>query len=168
MSYDYVIVGAGAAGCVLAARLSEDPATAVLLLEAGPPDRKLEIGTPAAFGKLFGSEVDWGYATVPAGEVAGRSVYWPRGRTLGGSSSINAQSYVRGDRTDFDGWAAAGNPGRSRRRPVAGQTTTDGTVALRQRAYSPGPKVRRQDRSSLEIRNNRASKCLLRGFWSSR
>lgn len=60
MSYDYVIVGAGAAGCVLAARLSEDPATTVLLLEAGPPDRKLEIGIPAAFGKLSGSEVDWG------------------------------------------------------------------------------------------------------------
>lgn len=115
MSYDYVIVGAGSAGCVLAARLSEDPATTVLLLEAGPPGRKLEIGIPAAFGKLFGSEVDWGYATVPAGEVAGRSVYWPRGRTLGGSPSINAQVYVRGDRTDFDGWAAADTARRAAR-----------------------------------------------------
>jgi choline dehydrogenase len=108
MSYDYVIVGAGSAGCVLAARLSEDPAT-VLLLEAGPPDRKREIRIPAAFSKLFRSEVDWDYGTVPAGEVAGRSVYWPRGRTLGGSSSINAQIYVRGDRADFDGWAVVGN-----------------------------------------------------------
>src|SRR5581483_2820457 len=106
VSYDYVIVGAGSAGCVLAARLSEDPTT-VLLLEAGPPDRKLEIRIPAAFSKLFRSEVDWDYWTVPAGEVAGRAVYWPRGRTLGGSSSINSQIYVRGARTDFDGWAAA-------------------------------------------------------------
>jgi choline dehydrogenase len=111
MSYDYVIVGAGSAGCVLAARLSEDPATTVLLLEAGPADRKLDIRIPAAFSKLFHTEVDWDYATVPASEIAGRSVYWPRGRTLGGCSSINAQVYVRGDRADFDGWVAAGNPG---------------------------------------------------------
>jgi choline dehydrogenase len=111
MPFDYVIVGAGSAGCVLANRLSENPATTVLLLEAGPPDRKLEIRIPAAFSKLFRSEVDWDYATAPADELGGRSVYWPRGRTLGGSSSINAQMYVRGDRADFDGWAAAGNPG---------------------------------------------------------
>jgi choline dehydrogenase-like flavoprotein len=113
MPFDYVIVGAGSAGCVLASRLSEDSATTVLLLEAGPADRKLEIRIPAAFSKLFRSEVDWDYATAPADELGGRSVYWPRGRTLGGSSSINAQMYVRGDRVDFDGWAAAGNPGWS-------------------------------------------------------
>ena len=79
MSYDYVIVGAGSAGCVLAARLSEDPATTVLLLEAGPADRKLDIRIPAAFSKLFHSEVDWDYVTVPASEIAGRSVYWREG-----------------------------------------------------------------------------------------
>lgn len=122
MFYDYVIGGAGSANCVLAARLSEDSATTVLLLEAGPPGRKLEIGIPAAFGKLFGSEVDWGYATVPAGEVAGRSVYWPRGRTLGGSSSISAQVYVRGDRTDFDLAAT-----RTSLAPTAATTSTCAT-----------------------------------------
>src|SRR5206468_3819712 len=110
MSYDFVIVGAGSAGCVLANRLSEDPATSVLLLEAGPAGRRPEIRIPAAFSKLFRSTVDWDFSTAPADEVAGRPVYWPRGRTLGGSSSINAQIYVRGDRADFDGWAAAGNP----------------------------------------------------------
>lgn len=113
MPFDYVIVGAGSAGCVLASRLSQDPATTVLLLEAGPADRKREIRIPAAFSTLFRSEVDWDYATAPATELGGRSVYWPRGRTLGGCSSINAQMYVRGDRADFDGWAAAGNPGWS-------------------------------------------------------
>ena len=79
--YDYVIVGAGSAGCVLAARLSEDPACRVLLLEAGPPDRKLEIKIPAAFNKLFKSRYDWAYETVPQEHLDGRARFWPRGNT---------------------------------------------------------------------------------------
>jgi choline dehydrogenase len=102
--YDYVIVGAGSAGCVLAARLTENPATRVLLLEAGPPDDADEIHIPAALNLLFQSTYDWNYQTVPQERAAGRSIYWPRGRTLGGSSSINAMIYIRGSRYDYDTW----------------------------------------------------------------
>jgi choline dehydrogenase len=106
--YDVVIVGAGSAGCVLAGRLTEDPRIRVLVLEAGPIDRKLEIRIPAAFAKLFKTPYDWDYATAPEDGLDGRELYWPRGRTLGGSSSINAQMYLRGRPADFDAWALPG------------------------------------------------------------
>ncbi|WP_283137281.1 GMC family oxidoreductase [Rhizohabitans arisaemae] len=102
--YDYVIVGAGSAGCVLAARLSEDEDVRVLLLEAGPPDDDVNIQVPAAVGRLFKSELDWDYETTPQEQAAGRSVYWPRGRVVGGSSSINAMIYIRGNQLDYDTW----------------------------------------------------------------
>ena len=102
--YDYIIVGAGSAGCVLAARLSENPDTRVLLLEAGPPDTADEIHIPAAINLLFKTAYDWDYQTVPQDRLLGRSVYWPRGRVLGGSSSINAMIYIRGSRHDYDSW----------------------------------------------------------------
>jgi choline dehydrogenase len=110
-SYDYVIVGAGSAGCVLAARLSEDPDVSVLLIEAGPPDEKENIHVPAAFGSLFKTDVDWDYATMPEPGCDNRMMYMPRGKTLGGSSSINAMVYIRGARADYDGWRDLGNPG---------------------------------------------------------
>ncbi|AKJ06103.1 choline dehydrogenase [Archangium gephyra] len=113
--HDYVIVGAGSAGCVLAARLSEDPSTRVLLLEAGGGDDRREIHIPAAFGKLFQTEVDWNYRTEPQPHLAGRSLYWPRGKVLGGSSSMNAQMWVRGNPADYDEWARLGNRGWSYR-----------------------------------------------------
>jgi choline dehydrogenase len=110
-SYDYVIVGAGSAGCVLAARLTEDPDVSVLLIEAGPTDAKENIHVPAAFGSLLKTDVDWDYATAPEEGCNGRMMYLPRGKVLGGSSSINAMVYIRGARADYDGWRDAGNPG---------------------------------------------------------
>src|SRR5207249_1978950 len=109
--FDYIIVGAGSAGCVLANRLSEEPQTRVLLLEAGGPDKKQEVHVPAAFSKLFKTPLDWQFYTVPQAGLANRSLYWPRGKMLGGSSSMNAMIYIRGHAGDYDGWQAAGNPG---------------------------------------------------------
>jgi choline dehydrogenase len=103
-AHDYVIVGAGSAGCAIANRLSEDPATRVLLLEAGPRDRAKEIRIPAAFSKLFKSRFDWGYETTPQDGLAGRRIYFPRGKVLGGSSAMNAMMWIPGDRADFDAW----------------------------------------------------------------
>jgi choline dehydrogenase len=105
---DTVVVGAGSAGCVLAARLSEDPHADVLLLEAGGSDERTEIRIPAAFSKLFRSEVDWNYLTEPQAELGGRRIYWPRGKVLGGSSSLNAMMAIPGHAADYDGWAAPG------------------------------------------------------------
>jgi len=106
--FDYVIVGAGAAGCVLAHRLSADPAVRVALLEAGGPDKAREIGIPAAFSKLFMTAYDWNYRTSKQSALADRELYWPRGKTLGGSTSINAQMWLRGQRADYDGWGCDG------------------------------------------------------------
>jgi choline dehydrogenase len=112
-SYDYVVVGAGGAGCAVAARLSEDPALRVLLIEAGGSDRSLNIKIPAAFAKQFRTKLDWDYSSGPEPHLNGRSLYVPRGRCLGGSSSMNAMMYTRGRPLDFDGWSAAGCPGWS-------------------------------------------------------
>jgi choline dehydrogenase len=109
--YDYVIVGAGSAGCVLANRLTEDPTTTVLLLEAGGPDEAQEIHIPAAFSSLFKSPLDWAYETEEQPYLNNRRLYWPRGRVLGGSSSINAMVYIRGNRRDYDHWRDLGNEG---------------------------------------------------------
>jgi choline dehydrogenase len=106
--HDVVIVGAGSAGCVLAARLSEDPSTSVLLLEAGGPGRKLHVRIPAAFAKLYGSALDWGYSTVPQAALDGRRLVFPRGKVLGGSSATNAMMAIRGHRADHDAWPPGG------------------------------------------------------------
>jgi choline dehydrogenase-like flavoprotein len=108
---DYVIVGAGSAGCVLAARLTEDPAVHVTIVEAGPPDTAPEIHTPIAFGQLLKSQYDWDLHSEPEPGLGGRRCFLPRGKTLGGSSAINAMVYIRGSRADYDEWAAMGNAG---------------------------------------------------------
>ena len=110
--YDYIIVGAGSAGCVLAHRLSADPGIKVLLLEAGPRDWHPFIHMPAGVAKLVNRKgVNWDYHTEPEAELAGRRLWWPRGKVLGGSSSINAMCYIRGHRDDYDDWAAQGADG---------------------------------------------------------
>ena len=112
--YDYLIVGAGSAGCVLASRLSEDPKMRVGLIEAGPPDNSVLIHCPAGLALLAQTgAANWGFETVPQPGLNGRRGYQPRGKVLGGSSSVNAMIYARGHRTDYDSWAAEGNPGWS-------------------------------------------------------
>jgi choline dehydrogenase len=110
-SYDFVVVGAGTAGSVVAARLTENPDAQVLLLEAGPAQGPEEVSVPAAWPTLAGSEIDWGYVTAPQPGLAGAALPYPRGRMLGGSSSINAMLYTRADRSSYDDWAADGAPG---------------------------------------------------------
>lgn len=110
--FDYVIVGAGSAGCVLASRLSEDPNTSICVLEAGPRDWHPYIHLPAGFIKTFHMKsINWAYQQEPGPWTGGRSIYAPRGKTLGGSSSINGHIYNRGQRMDFDTWAQMGNRG---------------------------------------------------------
>ncbi len=111
-TYDYVIVGAGSAGCVLANRLSASGRHSVLLLEAGPRDNSLWIHLPIGYAKtMFHPVYNWGFYTEPEPAMNNRQIYWPRGRGLGGSSSINGLIYVRGQHQDYDRWAALGNPG---------------------------------------------------------
>jgi choline dehydrogenase len=111
--YDYIIIGAGSAGCVLANRLTADSDTTVLLLEAGNPDTKPEIYSPSATLSLLGSEVDWGYFSEPEPYLNHRKIYCPRGKVLGGSSAINFMLYSRGNHHDYDRWQALGNAGWS-------------------------------------------------------
>lgn len=106
--FDYVVVGAGSAGCVLANRLSEDPTTTVALLESGGSDRKFEIKMPLGYPKLFKTEYDWNFTTGKQVGLHDRQLYWPRGRVLGGSSSLNGQIWMRGYRTDYDDWNVPG------------------------------------------------------------
>jgi choline dehydrogenase len=113
-TWDYVIVGAGSAGCVLANRLSADGRHSVLLLEAGPRDRYPWIHIPIGYAKtMFHPVYNWCFKTEPQPQMNGRQVYWPSGKTLGGSSAINGLIYIRGHRDDYDGWARQGNPGWS-------------------------------------------------------
>ncbi len=110
---DFIIVGAGSAGCVLANRLTEDPNVKVLLLEAGGPDKRQEIQIPAAFPKLFKTDCDWAFETEELEHLNHRRMFWPRGRVLGGSSSINSMIYSRANRSDHDQWREIGVEGWS-------------------------------------------------------
>ena len=114
MNFDYIVVGGGSGGCVLAARLSEDPAVSVALIEAGPVDRSILIHVPAGLALLAQTRTaNWNFNTVPQKGLNGRTGWQPRGKVLGGSSSVNAMVYIRGHRADYDHWAAEGNQGWS-------------------------------------------------------
>ena len=108
LEYDYIIIGAGSAGCVLANRLSAKAGVKVLLLEAGQPPQGLNHRVPAAFPKLYKTKADWAFYTAPQAELNGRELYWPRGKALGGSSAINAMIYMRGNHRDYDDWGIKG------------------------------------------------------------
>jgi choline dehydrogenase len=111
-SFDYIIIGAGSAGCVVASRLAEAGGATVLLLEAGGSDRTIWIQLPIGYGRtFFDPKINWMYETEPEPALQGRRSYWPRGRVIGGSGSINAMVYVRGRPEDFDDWRDMGNPG---------------------------------------------------------
>ncbi len=113
-AYDFIVIGAGSAGCALANRLSVDPATKVLLLEAGGRDRNPWIHVPIGYYRtIFDKKIGWGYETEPEPALNGRRIPWPRGKVLGGSSSINGLVYIRGQKEDFDHWRQLGNPGWS-------------------------------------------------------
>jgi choline dehydrogenase-like flavoprotein len=110
--HDYIIIGGGSAGCVLAARLTEDPSVRVALIEAGPPDNNVLIHCPGGLALLAkNGQANWAFETVPQPGLGGRRGYQPRGKVLGGSSSVNAMIYVRGQQADYDEWAAQGNEG---------------------------------------------------------
>lgn len=138
--HDVVIVGAGAAGCVLASRLTEDPDLSVLLIEAGPRARKLESRIPAAFSKLYRTSLDWGDSTVPQAELNGREIVFPRGRMVGGSTGMNAMMVLRGHPADYDAWASAGCPGWS---------WSDVEPAFARSAAGPFPLAEQRDRHVL-------------------
>jgi choline dehydrogenase len=109
--FDYIVIGAGSGGCAVAARLSEDPGAEVLLVEAGGSNRKLEVKAPLAFSQQFHKPIDWDYWTEPEPHLNGRQIYSPRGKMLGGSSSMNAMIYIRGNKLDYDAWAEGGATG---------------------------------------------------------
>lgn len=156
MAHDFVIVGAGSAGCVLAHRLSAHPAARVLLLEAGPRDDVQEVRVPAAFPKLFRTERDWAFESEPQPHAAGRRFFLPRGRMLGGSSSLNAMIYVRGHRADYEEWARAAGPEWSWERVLPCFTKSEDQARFHDEHHGRG--------GPLPVADQRSPRELLREF----
>lgn len=139
-TYDVVVVGAGSAGAVVAHRLTEDGSRRVLLLEAGGRDISPNVRIPAAFSRLFGSSADWNYRTTPQPGLAGRSIYWPRGKVLGGSSALNAMMWVPGFAADYDRWAELAGPTWG---PDEVAPLLQGTLVSVEEQRDPSPLTRR-------------------------
>jgi choline dehydrogenase-like flavoprotein len=157
---DYIVVGTGSAGSVVANRLSADPSASVVVLEAGPRDKDKFIHIPAGFAKLFRSDMDWDYLTEPQKELDGREIYWPRGKVLGGSSSMNAMMWVRGLPADYDEWAEH-----------AGEQWSYANVEKYFNRIENGPLVispQRSPRSSTAAWLNAARECGHQGFVETR
>ncbi len=131
-SYDYIVVGAGSAGAVVASRLSEDASVRVLLIEAGGSHRHLSVQMPAAFPKQFKTALDWEFYTEPEPFLEGRSLFQPRAKMLGGCSAMNAMIYIRGNRADFDILGQGGGDGMVLRRGVAAVPPVGGQLARRE------------------------------------
>ncbi len=144
--YDYIIIGAGSAGCVLANRLSANPGNRVLLLEAGPADKHQNVKIPAAFPKLFRSALDWNLESVPQAHLNNRRLYQPRGKMLGGSSSINAMIYIRGHRADYDQWEAAGNEGWGYEQVLPYFIKAEGQQRIQDQYHGQGGPLQVEDR----------------------
>ena len=141
-AYDYIIVGAGSAGCTIAARLSENAASRVLLVEAGGADiSRSALQSPVLWPSNFGTDVDWAYRTIPQAKAAGRIIDWPRGKVIGGSSSINAMIWVWGAAADFDNWADAGCQGwdYARLKPIFQRIETCARKSLNSDRGTNGP-----------------------------
>lgn len=160
MDADYIVVGTGSAGSVVANRLSADPSASVVVLEAGPRDKDKFIHIPAGFAKLFRSGMDWDYLTEPQKELDGREIYWPRGKVLGGSSSMNAMMWVRGLPADYDEWAEH-----------AGEQWSYANVEKYFNRIESGPLVispQRSPRSSTAAWLNAVRECGHQGFVETR
>ena len=153
MEYDFIVIGAGSAGCVLANRLSADPARSVLLLEAGGTDRKMNVKIPAAFSKLFKTDSDWDYHADAEPNLKGRELYIPRGRMLGGTSSMNAMIYIRGRRQDYDGWSQLGCDGWSYDEVLPYFTRSEHNERIQNEYHGVGGDLNVADHRSLNLQS---------------
>src|ERR1044071_972141 len=164
--YDYIIIGAGSAGCTIANRLAEDMALRILIIEAGPPDNDFKLKMPAGFASLGeNSPYNWRYETVPQKHCNDRRMYWPRGKTLGGSSSINAMLYVRGHASDYDHWRQLGNEGWSYHEVLPFFKKAEHNERYNDEYHgTEGPLNVAEQRHALEINDGFIRACVERGI----
>ncbi|WP_354700471.1 Oxygen-dependent choline dehydrogenase [Paraconexibacter sp. AEG42_29] len=163
-TFDVIVIGAGAAGSVVAARLSEDPDRRVLLLEAGGHNKRLSVKAPAAFSAQFNTKLDWEYWTEPEENLFGRSLHEPRGKLMGGCSSMNAMMYVRGNRYDYDSWAQDGAPGWSADEVLPYFTRTEDNGDLSGPYHGTGGPMHVQTCNADPITHTIVDACVEAGF----
>lgn len=166
-TFDYIVIGAGSAGCVVANRLSEDPRNQVLLLEAGPADKNMWIHIPAGIQRVLSNpEINWPYVTEPEPGLNGKQVYWPRGKTLGGCSAVNGMAYVRGQPTDYDQWAQMGCSGWGWDEVLPHFKSTESYWSGQSELHGAGPGVRVTNTERRQIEGttiHKATKAFIEG-----